>query len=183
MVRECGSRLFRVSVVAALLAVAGPAWAQTDRLQTIYDGLADNIRKEYQLHVNQAVRQLIVSNGPMAKIESVKHRLKLLSYNKAVLIASCIADGDKERAPDAPPIPLRQNLVITTCIDIKLKQMQKFSDRVAYADFFFPERIESCGESSRLPEIEKVFRPYDFLELSEAKLFDFVRYTHCLMTR
>ena len=119
---------------------------------------------------------MIVSGAPMTKMPPVKERLKLLSYNKAVLIASCIADADKDRAPDAPAIPLRQNLVITTCIDIKLKQMQKFSDRVAYADFFFPERIESCGESSRLPEIEKVFRPYDFLELSEAKLFDFVRY-------
>jgi hypothetical protein len=183
MVRECGSRLLRVSAVLVLLAVAGAVRAQTDRLQTIYAGLADNIGKEYQLHVNQAVRQLIVSGAPMTKMPPVKERLKLLSYNKAVLIASCIADADKDRAPDAPAIPLRQNLVITTCIDIKLKQMQKFSDRVAYADFFFPERIESCGESSRLPEIEKVFRPYDFLELSEAKLFDFVRYTHCLMTR
>jgi hypothetical protein len=100
-----------------------------------------------------------------------------------VLIASCIADGDKDRAPDAPVVPLRQNLVINTCIDIKLKQMQKFSDRAAYADFFFPDRIERCGESSRLPELEKVFSPYEFLELGEAKLFDFVRYTDCLMTR
>jgi hypothetical protein len=175
--------MIRVSVMLVLLAVAGAARAQTDKTQTIYDGLADNIRKEYQFHVNQAVRQLIVSNAPMVKIEPVKQRLKLLSYNKAVLIASCIADADKERAPDAPAIPLRQNLVVTTCIDIKLKQMQKFSDRVAYADFFFPERIESCGESSRLPELEKVFRPYDFLELSDAKLFDFVRYTDCLMMR
>ncbi len=183
MVRKYGARLLRVSVVVALFAVAGSAWAQTDRLQTIYAGLADNIHKEYQLHVNQAVRQLIISNGPMAKIEPVKHRLKLLSYNKAVLIASCIADGDKDRAPDTPAIPLRQNLMINTCIDIKLKQMQKFSDRAAYADFFFPERIESCGESSRLPELEKVFRPYDFLELGGAMLLDFVRYTDCLMTR
>jgi len=183
MVRDCGSRLLRVSVLLVLLAVAGTARAQVDKTQTIYAGLADSIRKEYQLHVNQAVRQLIVSNGPMAKIEPVKQRLKLLSYNKAVLIASCIADAEKERAPDAPAIPLRQNLVITTCIDIKIKQMQKFSDRAAYADFFFPERIESCGEIARLPELEKVFRPYDFLELTDAKLFDFVRYTDCLMTR
>jgi hypothetical protein len=183
MVRERGFRLIRVSVVLGLLAVAGAARAQVDMMQAVYDGLADNIRKEYQLHVNQAVRQLIVSNGPMAKIEPVKQRLKLLSYNKAVLIASCIADADKERAPDAPAVPLRQNLMITTCVDIKLKQMQKFSDRAAYADFFFPERIESCGESSRLPDVEKVFRPYTFLELADAKLFDFVRYTECLMTR
>jgi hypothetical protein len=183
MVRECGSRLLRAAIMLVLLAPAATALAQIDKMQMIYAGLADNIRKEYQLHVNQAVRQLIVSNAPMGKIEPVKQRLKLLSYNKAVLIASCIADGDKERAPDAPAIPLRQNLVITTCIDIKLKQMQKFSDRVAYADFFFPERIESCGEGARLPELEKVFRPYDFLELNNAKLFDFVRYTDCLMTR
>jgi hypothetical protein len=183
MVRERGSRTVQVSIVLVVLAVASAAQAQVDKMQAIYAGLADSIRNEYQLHVNQAMRQLIVSGAPMTKMEPVKQRLKLLSYNKAVLIASCIADADKERAPDAPAIPLRQNLVITTCVDIRLKQMQKFSDRAAYADFFFPERIATCGESSRLPEIEKVFRPYDFLELGDAKVFDFVRYTDCLMPR
>jgi hypothetical protein len=183
MVREVGSRIVAAATVLVLLAVAGAARGQVDMMQAVYAGLADNIRKEYQFHINQAVRQLILSQAPMAKIDPVKQRLKLLSYNKAVLIASCIADADKERAPDAPVVPLRQNLVITTCVDIKLKEMQKFSDRAAYADFFFPERIASCGESARLPELEKVFRPYDFLELGDAKLFDFVRYTDCLMTR
>ena len=81
--------------------------------------------------------------------------MKQLSYNKAALIATCIADAEKERGPTPRPCRSEQNLVVTTCVDIKLKQMQKFSDLAAYADFFFPERIASCGESSRLPERER----------------------------
>src|SRR5690242_15310361 len=76
MVRECSSRLLRAAIMLVLLAPAATALAQIDKMQMIYAGLADNIRKEYQLHVNQAVRQLIVSNAPMGKIEPVKQRLK-----------------------------------------------------------------------------------------------------------
>ena len=61
--------------------------------------------------------------------------------------------------------------------------MQKFSELAAYADFFFPERIESCGEQSRLPEQEKTLAPYAFLQIAGPKLYDFSRYNECLMTR
>ena len=48
--------------------------------------------------------------------------------------------------------------------------------------FFFPARIEPCGEQSRLPEREKILAPYEFLQLDEPKLYDFARYNECLMT-
>jgi hypothetical protein len=183
MARSNGSPVARALIVLVLLALTVPARAQVDMMQAIYAKLADNIRMEYEFHLNQAARQVLASGAPPAKIEKVRKRLQLLSYNKAALMAACIADADKERAADAPPVPLRQNLLVTTCVDIKLKQMQNFSDRAAYADFFFPERIETCGESSRLPELEKVLRPYDFLFLDEPKLYDFARYSECLMKR
>jgi hypothetical protein len=38
-----------------------------------------------------------------------------------------------------------------------------------------------CGETSRLPEHEKLLPPYQFLQLAEPKLYDFARYNQCLM--
>ena len=71
---------------------------------------------------------------------------------------------------------------MTTCVEIKVGQLQKFSQLAAYADFFFPERIAPCGEQSRLPEQEKMLAPYAFLQIDEPKLYDFPRYNECLMT-
>ena len=106
----------------------------------------------------------------------------MLSYNRAVLFAFCAAEAEKERGPNALPIPLEQNLPLTTCVEIKVGQLQKFSQLAAYADFFFPERIAPCGEQSRLPEQEKMLAPYAFLQIDEPKLYDFLRYNECLMT-
>jgi len=78
---------------------------------------------------------------------------------------------------------MEQNLVLTTCVDDKVGQLQKFSQLAAYADFFFPARIESCGVQSRSPEREQVLRPYGFLSLDEPRLYDFARYNECLMKR
>ena len=78
---------------------------------------------------------------------------------------------------------MEQNLLLTTCVDDKVGQLQKFSQLAAYADFFFPERVESCGKQSRSPEREQILRPYDFLLLDEPRLYDFARYNECLMKK
>ena len=160
-----------------------PDAMQAQLAQVIYTRLQDNIRKEYEFQMTQVMRQLIVSGAPREKLLPIEARMKQLSYNKAALMAFCIADAEKDRAPNAQPLPPGMNLMVTTCVEIKLGQMQKFSDLAAYAGFFFPERIDTCGESARVPVRESVLRPYDFLELSEPKLFDFVRYNECLMKR
>jgi len=110
-----------------------------------------------------------------------QRRLKALAYNRAVLVAYCIADAERDRPPNAPHVPMERNLVLTTCVDDKVGQLQKFSQLAAYADFFFPERIEICGEQSRAPEHEQVLRPYGFLMLDDPRLYDFARYNECLM--
>src|SRR5437868_15170798 len=107
----------------------------------------------------------------------------MLAYNRAVLVAYCIADAERDRPPTAPPIPMERNLVLTTCVEDKVGQLQKFSQLAAYADFFFPERIETCGEQSRLPAREHALMPYGFLSLDDPRLYDFVRYNECLMKR
>jgi hypothetical protein len=141
------------------------------------------IRAEYEFHLAGVARQVLGSGAPASKIELFQKRLKVLAYNRAVLVAVCIADAERERPPNAAPIPMERNLVLTTCVEDKVGQLQKFSQLAAYADFFFPERIAACGEQSRLPEREHVLMPYGFLLLDDSRLYDFARYNECLMKR
>jgi hypothetical protein len=60
--------------------------------------------------------------------------------------------------------------------------MEKFGNRLAYAQVFFPERMARCEKEARRHGLEKLLPPYDFLEIAEAKLYDFGRYNSCLMT-
>lgn len=173
----------RALMFLLLLAVASQARAQDDAVHRIYAAMEPRIRAEYEFHLAGVARQVLASGTPASKIEVFQRRLKMLAYNRAVLVAYCIAETERDRPPNAVPIPMEQNLVLTTCVDDKVGQLQKFSQLAAYADFFFPDRIESCGERSRSPEHERVLRPYGFLLLDEARLYDFARYNECLMKR
>ena len=174
--------MLRRLLIAVFLLGAGAVRAQDDNaLLRIYAGLEGRIRAEYEYNLSGVTRQAIDAGVPFSKVEPFKERMKLLAYNKAALFASCAADADKERQLNAGRVPMAQNLIVTTCAEIKIGQLQKFSELAAYADFFFPERIASCGESSRLPELERMLPPYAFLFLDERKLYDFKRYNDCLM--
>jgi hypothetical protein len=164
-----------------ILLDAGVARAQEELVQRIYASMEPRIHAEYEFNLAGVTRHVLGSGAPLSKIEPFKERMKVLAYNKAALFASCVAAGEKDRKPDAEPVPLERNLMVTTCVEIKIGQLQKFSQMAAYADFFFPDRIASCGESSRVPELERVLRPYGFLLLDEPKLYDFERYNDCLM--
>lgn len=148
-----------------------------------YAAVAERTQAEYEFNMAGITRQMLSSGAPVSKIAPVRERMKMLSYNRAVLFAQCAAEAEKDRMPGAPPVPVEMNLVLTTCVEIKLAQLQKFSQLSAYADFFFPERIETCAEQSRLPELEGVLPPYSFLQIATPKLYDFPRYNTCLMTR
>jgi hypothetical protein len=180
-------RMTRTLIFLILLAAAGQARAQdraqADAVQRVYSAMESRIRAEYEFHLAGMARQVLGSGAPASKIEFFQGRLKMLAYNRAVMVAYCIADAERDRPPTAVPVPMEQNLVLTTCVDDKVGQLQKFSQLAAYADFFFPERIESCGEQSRATEHEQVLRPYGFLSLSEPRLYDFARYNECLMKR
>jgi hypothetical protein len=166
-----------------LLSAASQARAQDEAAQRAYAAMEPRIRAEYEFHLAGVARQVLGSGAPASKIELFQKRLKMLAYNRAVLVAYCIADAERDRPPNARPVPMEQNLVLTTCVDDKVGQLQKFSQLAAYADFFFPDRIELCGERSRSPEHEQVLRPYGFLLLDEPRLYDFARYNECLMKR
>ena len=170
-----------------LLAAASQTRAQdradNESVQRVYSAMQPRIQAEYEFHLAGVARQVLRSGTPASRIEVFQRRLKMLAYNRAVLVAYCIADAERDRPATAQPVPMEQNLVLTTCVDEKVGQLQKFSQLAAYADFFFPERIESCGKEARSPEREKVLRPYDFLSLDEPWLYDFARYNECLMKK
>jgi hypothetical protein len=170
----------RALMVLVLLAAARPAVAQDDLLQTIYASEESSIRAEYESQLSR-----IPPAPPEQAGEPDKNRelLKLLSYNKAALFAMCAVDAEKERAPNAPRVPAAMNLVLRTCVEIKMGQLRKFSQTVAYADLFFPDRVAACGERSRLREQEKLLQPYAFLFLDKPALYDFTAYNGCLMKR
>jgi hypothetical protein len=172
----------RWALIVLILLGAGAARAQDgDLVQHIYAEVQDRIRAEYEFNLAEVTRQVLRSGQPVSKVEPFKERMKILAYNKAALFASCVAEAEKDRQPNAARVPLGRNLMVTTCVEVKLARLQKFSGLSAYADFFFPERIVSCGESLRMPELERMLKPYDFLFLDEPKLYDFERYNECLM--
>jgi hypothetical protein len=194
MVREDMTlRLLRALTFLMLLVAAAPARAQQkdgaedrvpdEAVQRAYATIAPRIRAEYEFQLRGVAQQVLGSGAPASKIEFFQKRVKLLAYNRATLIAYCVADAERDRPPTAAPVPWQNNLLLTTCVDEKVGQLQKFSQLAAYADFFFPERIEECGERLRLPEREKVLQPYPFLLIEQPKLYDFARYNECLMKR
>jgi hypothetical protein len=176
-----------IARLAALLAVlaAAPSFAQEadEAVQLAFRAMEQRIRAEYEHNVRGIAQQVLSSGAPASRIEVFQGRLKHLTYNRAAMVAYCIAEAERDRPPTAPPVPWSQNLVLTTCVEEKVGALQKFQQLSAYADFFFPERIEACGERSRLPEREKVLKPYGFLMLDQPRLYDFARYNACLMTQ
>jgi hypothetical protein len=172
------------------LVAASPARAEDDFAKAIYGDIENNVRDEYGAMAAAITREL-AANPPQDEAEQAKRaeqlereleRMKLFAYNKAVLFSLCAGDADRARSPGAPPMRADQSLVLRTCVEIRLDQLRKFSNVAAYAATFFPERIEPCGERARLPEREKAMPPYEFLKLKDPKLYDFERYTDCLMT-
>jgi hypothetical protein len=182
MVRE----LKRALLLALLILAAGSASAQDnardsaqdEALQRVYARLEDNVRVDYE-----ALRNQLAMTAMRFALNAAKEReeLKTLSYNKAVIFAACAVESERDRPPTANRVPAEQNIVLRTCVEIKFNAMEKFSNRLAYAEVFFPERIERCGDDARLRAQEKLLPPYAFLELAEPKLYDFARYNECLM--
>jgi hypothetical protein len=166
-----------------LLASVGQARAQSDAMHRAYAAVEQRTLAEYEFNMAGITRQMLSSGASPGRLAPIRERMKMLSYNRAVLFAQCAAEAEKDRMPSAEPIPPERNLMLTTCVEIKLGELQKYSQLAAYADFFFPERIETCAEQSRLPELEKVLAPYPLLQIDKPRLFDFARYNKCLMTR
>jgi hypothetical protein len=176
-------KLARALLALQLMAIAVPACAQDgtadEVVQRIYAGIENNVRADYE-----ALRARLSATAMRLALPAAKEReeLKMLSYNKAALFASCVMESQLERSPVARRVPSAENLVLRTCTEIKFAEMEKFSSRLAYAEVFFPDRIPRCDKAARLPALEKLLPPFDFLELAEPKLYDFARYNQCLMS-
>jgi len=170
----------RALMLLILFASAGLARAQDDTaLRAAYAAAQDGVRAQYEALLAEMAR----APGPPPEgwTEKTKALVKMLSYNQAATFAFCTAEAEHNHSPSAPRVPSSENLVLRTCMEIKMAQLNKFSERIGYVELFFPARIDRCGEASRLRNQEKVLKPYDFLFLDEPKLYDFGRYNECLM--
>jgi hypothetical protein len=173
-----------------LTSAVTPARAQDDFAKEVYAEIENSVRAQYQGMVDLIMREA-ASRPPQNEadrirradqVEKEKQRAKLFTYNRAALFASCAGEAARARPPGAPRIRGDQDLVLRTCLEFKFDLLRKFSNLSSYAELFFPERIAPCEASSRRPELEQALPPYDFLEISEPKLYDFERYVDCVMT-
>jgi hypothetical protein len=176
--------MLRVMAFMALAAAVGPALGQDAPgqdavMQQIYASMEGSVRREYDGLMQAIARG---EGGPRAGSENMQQMLKVMYHNKAVLFASCVAEAERVRSPQASRVPAGQNLMLTTCVEEKFAELNKFSNVRSYALTFFPDRIERCGEVSRLRDQESLFPPYGFLQLAEPRLYDFTRYNVCMMT-
>lgn len=192
MVREeMRLRLLRAVTFAVLLVAAAPARAEEkdgagdrvpdEAVQGVYSKIEPRIHAEFDFQMRGITQQMLNTTASSSKLDFFRRRVKLLAYNRATLIAICVAEAEHDRPPTAVPVPWQNNLMLTTCVNEKVGQLQKFSELAAYADFFFPDRIEECGDRVRLPEREKLLQPYNFLLIEQPKLYDYARYNECLM--
>jgi len=168
------------TVLLALCAMAAPARAQEDFVQTVYASIEHSIRQEFEGTLVQLMREG-AARSPAGIVKRTEF-LKLVAYNKAALFASCVAEAENNQTPRSNRVPSAMNIVLTTCVEIKLSEMNKFTKFVDYAGLFFPDRIARCGEQARLTERERMLPPYGFLQLVQPRLYDFSSYNKCLMT-
>ena len=180
--------MIRLLIVAMVLAAAGTAHGQFlgrergpgEAAQGIYGSIENDIRREYQAAMERI--DSAEPGGPAGRVQAIRQMWTMSFYNRAVLFSNCAAEAEQYRSPGAPRVAARNNLFLTTCFEQRLGALTKFTNLFNYARTFFPDRIERCGEASRLREQEKLLPPYDFLQFSEPKLYDFPRYNACLMT-
>ena len=84
----------RALMFLLLLAAASQARAQDDAVQRIYAAMEPRIRAEYEFHLAGVARQVLGTGAPVNEIELFQRRLKMLAYNRAVLVA--LHRGDRE---------------------------------------------------------------------------------------
>ena len=178
----------RALIVLMLLALTAAARAQergqdrarAEATQGVYASIENNIRREYEQIMSRVNRAQ--SDEPAVRFEKIRQMWTLTLYNKAALFANCASEAEQYRSPGAPRVSAENNLFLTTCVEESLRALTKFTNMYSYANIFFPDRIESCGEASRLREREQLLPPYEFLQPSAPKLYDFPRYNVCLMS-
>jgi len=170
-------RLLTLSILVMVAAAA--ARGQDDMTTGIYASVENNLRREY----DELMRDVLFGKGgPAAKTEKYQNTMKVIYHNKAVMFAVCAGEAERYRSPQATRVPAQRNLALNTCVEMKFRELNAFANALSYASIFFPERIEPCGEASRLSEQEKLFPPYEFLRLAEPKLYDFTRYNSCMIS-
>jgi hypothetical protein len=177
--RWLAAAISAATMLLMLVSFAGPARAQEDVAQAVYASIEHSIRQEFEAMLDQLMRGGS-ARSPAGLVKATEF-LKLIAYNKAALFATCAAETEGDRPQRSNRIPSAMNIVLTTCVEIKFSDMDKFAKFVDYAGLFFPDRIARCGEQARLAERERALPPYGFLQLVQPRLYEFSSYNKCLM--
>ena len=169
--------MVRALLLLLLTAFAGPAFGQDDLTQEIYASVEGIIRREYDVTMQMFARR----GTGQPNFEAARQNIKVMFHNRAVLFASCVGEAERGRSLQVRRVPAEYNLILTSCVDDKFADLNKFINLRSYALVFFPDRVDSCREASRLRDLETLYPPYDFLDLPESLLYDFRRLNECLM--
>lgn len=169
--------MVRALLLLLLATFGGPAFSQEELTQEIYASVEGTIRREYDVTMQMLARR----GTGQPNFEAVRQNIKVMFHNRAVLFASCVGEAERGRSPQIRRVPAEYNLILTSCVDDKFADLNKSINLRNYALVFFPDRVDACREASRLHELEALFPPYDFLDLSEPRLYDFRLFNECLM--
>lgn len=169
--------------------VAAPARAQEQAAKDFYASIERGIRAEVRALFMEIDRKEIWPSlsaeddtRKQERVARAKNAVRIYGYNKAVLMSLCAAEAARAHSPDTDAVPPKNNLMLRTCIEAKLELLRKSANTWSYVAQFFPERLDPCEQKARLPDLERQFVPYAFLELDEPKLYDYELYNRCLMS-
>lgn len=173
-------RLLALAItVLVTIGVQQPSRAQDQATVLAYAAAEAGVRAQYEALLAQIAQA--PPNASPEWLAKTKSLVAMLSYNQAAIFAFCSGEAEQDRSQAVRRVPASENLVLRTCVEIKMKELNKFSERIGYVDMFFADRIASCGEQSRLRDKEGILKPYDFLFLDEPKIYDFAKYNECLL--
>ena len=177
--------ILRIVVLLLLVVGIAPSRAQdpSERdalMRQIYASLEAASRADFEQTMKHIGRGLPFDMMP--RVGPPLTIFKLIAYNKAAIFASCAAETMGQRPPRARRVPSSENLLLRTCVETRIRDMRKSRSMTDYANTFFPDRTQPCGQRTRLVEREELLKPYAFLELEEPRLYDFAAYNRCLMS-
>jgi hypothetical protein len=175
----------KVLLIAFLLIVSGPSEAQTSSAdadameRAIYDAIADVVRAEFE----QQMAMLARTAPPRSPEGDAKAQdiIKFIAYNKAAIYVHCVVESQRDRDPGNYRVGQRLQRLADLCLGERITELQRFTQLIEFVGLFGADRIPDCERKARLPDREQVLPPYEFLVLSDPRLYNFAVFNRCLM--
>jgi len=173
--------ILMILVFAANLAHAqGGSRDDEEALQRgVYASIEGSVRREVE-------RQLMVlsynaRHQTPEQVVRATNIIKFIAYNRAAIYVSCVVEAQSDRPLRDFRIGEPLQRLAGLCLDEKMQQLKRFTQVIEFVGLFGADRIPDCEQRARLPELERVLQPYEFLEMDNGRLYDFADYNKCLM--